>query len=447
MKIEFYFDFSCPFAYIASTRIEALCAAEGAELCWRPMLLGVVFRGTGAQNSPMEKMGPAKARHTELDMHRWAAAFGLPVRKPDAHPIRTVRALRALLALPETDWPPVIHEIYRAYWQRGDDINSADILRAVLERAGVRGHALDRAVAANDDPAIKDALRQRTDEAVGRGVFGAPTTFVHVQGRDQPLMFWGQDRLHMVRAALRGWRPDGMARLQAGARIAQLDPAPGTANQGRGSATLHFWYDFSSPFACLAANRIAAVAERAGARLRWRPMLLGALFKEIATASVPLFAMTEVRRAYMIRDLDRWASYWNLPFTFASRFPQNTVTALRLALLAGERIAELSLAFFNVMWAQGGNLEDPGTLARVLREHGFDADAMLARTREPEVKQALFDSTAEAVAAGVFGAPTCVVEDEHGDRRGDLVFWGQDRLELVEAALRGWRAGPADTDS
>lgn len=451
MKIEFYFDFSCPFAYIASTRIEALCVDEGAELCWRPMLLGGVFRGTGARDSPMEQMGPAKARHVHLDMHRWADALGQPLRKPAAHPMRTVRALRALLALPEADWPPVIHEIYRSYWQRGDDITSADGLRAVLERAGVRGNALDRALAANDDGMIKDELRRRTDEAVARGVFGAPTSFVHVPDRDAPLMFWGQDRLHMVRAALRGWRPKPTvaptaaptvaAAAEPAARIAQLDPgdpaaAAQTTTDAGARATLHFWYDFSSPFAYLAATRVTALARRAGARLRWRPMLLGAVFKQIATPDVPLFAMTEAKRDYMIRDLDHWASYWNVPFTFAGRFPQNTVTALRLALLAGERIAELSLALFHILWAQDGHLEDPEPLVRVLRDHGFDAQAMLARTREPEVKQALFDSTAEAVSAGVFGAPTCVVEDRGGQR----LFWGQDRLELVEAALRGWRA-------
>jgi 2-hydroxychromene-2-carboxylate isomerase len=89
MKIEFYFDFSCPFACIASTRIEALCAAEGAELCWRPMLLGGLFRGADAQSSSTYQMGPAKARHTALDFQRWAAAVGLPLRKPGAHPMRT----------------------------------------------------------------------------------------------------------------------------------------------------------------------------------------------------------------------------------------------------------------------------------------------------------------------------------------------------------------------
>jgi 2-hydroxychromene-2-carboxylate isomerase len=77
MKIEFSFDFSCPFAYIASTRVEALCADQGVELCRRPMLVGGVFRGTGARDSPMAQMGPARARHIHMDMHRWAHAPGL----------------------------------------------------------------------------------------------------------------------------------------------------------------------------------------------------------------------------------------------------------------------------------------------------------------------------------------------------------------------------------
>jgi 2-hydroxychromene-2-carboxylate isomerase len=423
MRIELYFDFSCPFAYLASTQIEALCARAGAELVWRPMLLGGVFQALA--HAPMEEMGPAKAQHNRHDMHRWAARWDVPLIMPAAHPMRTVRVLRALLATPEPLWPAVIHGVYRAYWQRGEDITAVTTVTALLAEAGLDQAAIARAIAANDDPAIKDALRRRTDEAVARGVFGAPTLFVHVDDLERPVMFWGQDRLHMIEAMLAGWRP---GRPGPAARARQ--PGAPTARP----ATLHFWYDFSSPFAYLASTQIEALAARTGARLVWQPMLLGALFREIATPNVPLFAMPESKRAYTYLDLDRWASYWDVPFRFTRRFPMRTVTALRLALLAGDRVAALSRALFHALWVDDEDLDDAHTLSEIMRRQGFDADEMLSRAQEPAVKQALIDQTARAVATGVFGAPTVIVEHE----RGDLLFWGQDRLGLVEAAAGGW---------
>lgn len=432
MRIELYFDFSCPFAYLASTQIEALCSRAGAALVWRPMLLGGVFKAI--DHEPMREMGPAKARHNRLDMDRWADRWDVPLAMPAGHPMRTVRVLRALLATPEPLWPAVIHAVYRAYWQRGEDITAAGTVAAVLAEAGLDQAAIARALAANDDPTIKDELRRRTDEAVARGVFGAPTMFVHVDGLDQPVMFWGQDRLHMIEAMAAGWRPGQHApappdqRPRDGRPRAPSDPRPGRP------ATLRFWYDFSSPFAYLASTQIEALAARTGARLVWEPMLLGALFKEIATPNVPLFAMPESKRAYTYRDLDHWASYWDVPFRFTRRFPMRTVTALRLALLAGDRIAALSRALFHALWVDDRDLDDAHTLSEIMRQHGFDADEMLSRAQQPEIKRALVDQTTRAQAAGVFGAPTVVVEHE----RGDLLFWGQDRLGLVEAAADGW---------
>ena len=434
MHVEIYFDFSCPYAYMASTRIEALCAAAGAALVWRPMLLGGVFRGVGHTDEPRRKMGPAKARQIQLDIARWAERWGVPLSMPAGHPMRTVRALRALLAVPEPQWPAVIHALYRAYWQRGDDFESAETVAAALAEAGLDQPAIARALAANEDPAIQDELRRRTDEAVARGVFGAPAMFVHTDDLERPEMFWGQDRLHMVEAMLAGWRP-GRTPPPAPVPAAPPAPAPAASAHPPRPGTLHFWYDFSSPFSYLAATQIEAACARAGARLVWEPMLLGALFKEVGTPNVPLLAMAESKRAYVRRDLDHWAAYYGVPFRFASRFPMRTVTALRLALLAGDRIAELSHALFRALWVEDRDLDDAATLAEILRRHDFDPDSMLARTQEPEIKQALIEQTTRAAQAGVFGAPTMIVTHE----RGDLLFWGQDRLILAEAAAAGWR--------
>lgn len=428
--IEFYFDFTCPYAYLASTRIETIARSAGADLTWRPMLLGGVFRSIGTGESPMERVVPAKARHTDVDMQRFAARMEVPLRKPPGHPMRSVRALRALLTLPERQWPGFVHEVYRAYWRRGDDIASESVLAELLRASGAGPADVERALAGNGDLAVKAALRARTDEAVARGVFGAPTVFVTVPDRESAYMFWGQDRLHMVRAVLAGWRPERASPTPA-QRQAQVhvDPTP------RSARTVHFFYDFSSPYAYLAATQIERITVNAGAALRWRPILLGALFRDIGTANVPLYDMAKPKRDYQHLEWRNWASYWEVPFVFASRFPQRSVTALRLALLAGERIAELSHALFRVPWVEDGDLDDRDTLARVLGEYGFDAEAMLARTQDPEVKQMLFANTAEAVERGVFGVPTCVVEDAAADGAADALFWGQDRLSLVADAL------------
>ena len=441
MRIEFYFDFSCPYAYIATTQIEALAGRYGAELIWRPMLLGGVFRGTGAGDSAMETVGPAKARHNLWDMARWAERYGVALTMPKGHPMRTLRALRALCALPEATWPGVIHAFYRAYWQEGRDITSADVVRDVLGQAGLSTDEVTRGVAANDDPAIKDDLRRRSEEAVARGVFGAPTMFVDIPGQSKPLMLWGQDRLAMLQAVLAGWIPGQGAPPAAIISATSAVPAlvararkPAETDSPDGRPTVDFWYDFSSPFAYLGSTRIEALASRVGATLRWRPMLLGALFKDIGTPNVPLFTMPAAKRNYLGQDIARWASFWNVPFRFPGKFPQKTVTALRLALCAGDRAGLLGHALFHAMWVDDRDLEDTATLRDILSANGFDADDMLARTQDPAIKERLIANSAEAVTGGVFGAPTCIVKSA----RGQLLFWGQDRFDLVEAALAGW---------
>lgn len=408
MRIEYYFDFSCPYAYLGSTRIEEIARRTGAELAWRPMLLGGVFRAIGSEGGPPK--GPAKARHNKLDMLRYAEHWRVPLSMPATHPMRTVRALRTLLAVDEERWGPLAHAIYRAYWVRGEDVTADATLARALADAGVAGAEAERALAAGSDPAIKEELRRRTDEAVARGVFGAPTIFVG-DGGGEPLMFFGQDRLELVEAAARGWRPAGVA--------------------PHARATVDFWYDFSSPFSYLAACRIEETCSRAGAELRWRPMLLGGLFKQIGTANVPLFSMPEARRRWMRDDLQAFAAWWRLPLVWNSRFPIRTVTPLRVALVAGEQIGAVSRALFRAAWVEDRDIGDNEVLAAVLAEGGFSAQALLDGTKDPAIKQRLIDNGAEAARLGVFGAPTFVVTRPGVEPE---VFWGQDRLALVERA-------------
>ena len=193
-KLDFWFDYSCPYAYLGSTQVEALARRTGASLTFCPMLLGGVFRATGSPQNMMAALSAPKARHNLLDMHRWADLFGVPLEIPDGHPFRTVEALRATLVV-QCD-PAVIHGFYRAYWVSGKPPSDPAVLRDVLTRAG---HDADRVLERIQDDATKDDLRHRTDKAIALGIFGAPT-FV-VNGSQ---VFWGQDRMDFVARALTG---------------------------------------------------------------------------------------------------------------------------------------------------------------------------------------------------------------------------------------------------
>jgi 2-hydroxychromene-2-carboxylate isomerase len=190
--------------------------------------------------------------------------------------------------------------------------------------------------------------------------------------------------------------------------------------------TLEIYWDFSSPFAYLGTTQAKALAARTGANLVWRPMLLGAVFKSIGQVDVPLLAWSDAKRRYTLADMMRWADFWGVTLKWPSRFPMNSVKPLRVYLaLPEERRDAFREATYRAYWSEDRDISDDGVLKELI---GRDADSILARTMTPEIKQALFTATQRAVDAGVFGAPTWIVD-------GKDLFWGQDRIELVERAL------------
>jgi 2-hydroxychromene-2-carboxylate isomerase len=408
--LELWFDFSCPYAYLASRRALTL----GVPIDWRPMLLGGVFRGIGSGDGPMATQSLAKATHNLHDMHRWAEVFDVPFRMPAGHPMRTVRALRTLLGLPHSRWPDAIAALYAAYWQRGEDVTQDAVIASALRGAGVPDGQIAAALAGAETEAIKDELRRRTDEAIALGIFGAPAWI----WRDREVLVWGQDRMAWVEAINAGWDPDA-------------GPPPGGPRPfaaGACSGSVEVFLDVSSPFAYLALTQLPALAKVANVALT--PILLGGLFKEIGQANVPLFAMPPPKTKYVGREMTRWANWWGVPFATPSKFPQRTVTAQRLILLAGERRLDLALALARAMWAEGRDLESDAELVQILEANGFSR-SLVATAQEPGIKQQLIDNTARAKDLGVFGVPSFLVNGKH-------LFWGQDRLELVARALGGW---------
>ncbi len=193
-SLDFWFDYSCPYAYLGATQVEALAGRTGATLRYRPMLLGGVFAANGTPQKLFATLSPAKAAHNARDLDRWAELFGVTLRMPAAHPFRTVEALRATIACGVD--PRVVRSLYDAYWVDGRSPSEEATLRAALSAAG---HDAGAVLAAIAQPAAKDDLRRRTDEAIALGIFGAPAFVV-----DGERMYWGQDRMQLVERDLRG---------------------------------------------------------------------------------------------------------------------------------------------------------------------------------------------------------------------------------------------------
>ena len=192
-QVEFFFDVGSPTTYLAWTQLPALCAQAGAELVYRPMLLGGVFQATG-NASPANL--PAKARYMDADMARYARRYGVPLASNPFFPINTLVLMRgatgAQLRAPDR-FDAYLRGVFRAMWIEPQNLNDPALAAQALAAAGfdpaeVMGWA--------NDAEVKAALRATTEEAVARGVFGAPTMFVG------PAMFFGQDRLEFVRDAL-----------------------------------------------------------------------------------------------------------------------------------------------------------------------------------------------------------------------------------------------------
>ena len=192
-SVEFYFDVGSPAAYLAYTQLPHLCADTGAELLWKPMLLGGVFQATG-NRSPVE-VAPKGAYMTD-DLKRFARRYGVPYEHNPHFPINTLLLMRGATALQMREPERLrayLDAVFPAIWVEGRNMNEPATVGAVLQQAGFDA---TRILAMASEQEVKDRLKAVTQEAVARGVFGAPTMFVGSQ------MFWGQDRLDFVRETL-----------------------------------------------------------------------------------------------------------------------------------------------------------------------------------------------------------------------------------------------------
>ena len=192
-QVEFYFDVGSPASWLAWTQLPRLCADAGAELVYRPFLLGGIFQATG-NKSPMEV--PAKGRYVFDDLIRYAKRYQVTLKINPYFPINTLLLMRGAVAmqLKHNDrFIPYVDAVFRAIWVDGRDMNDGSVVAGVLQKAGIDAAMV---MAEVTDADVKAELRKTTDDAVARGVFGAPTMFVG------STMLFGQDRLEFLREAL-----------------------------------------------------------------------------------------------------------------------------------------------------------------------------------------------------------------------------------------------------
>ena len=197
-KLEFFFDCSSPWTYLAFTRIVPLAERAGTAVLWRPILVGGVFNAVNPDvYERRANPDPRKSVYAEKDLQDWARLCGIKIGKPPVFPVRAVTAMRAVIAAGEEgQLVPFARAVFEAYWGELMDISQASVLEHVAARVNLNGAELLKRSEADD---IKVALRANTDELIARGGFGSPTIFVNTGD-----MYFGNDRLPLVEAALSG---------------------------------------------------------------------------------------------------------------------------------------------------------------------------------------------------------------------------------------------------
>lgn len=192
-QVDFYFDVGSPAAYLAYQQLPGICKEAGAAIAWKPVLLGGVFQATSNQ-SPM--MVPAKGSYMLDDLGRFAKRYGCAFNHNPHFPINTLMLMRGAAGLQLREparLDDYLRAVFKAIWVDGKNMNDPQVVGAVLQEAGFDPAAF---MALVGDAQVKDRLKATTQEAVERGVFGAPAFFV------DGTLYWGQDRMDFVREAL-----------------------------------------------------------------------------------------------------------------------------------------------------------------------------------------------------------------------------------------------------
>ena len=195
-RLEFFFDCSSPWTYLAFTRVHDVVKRTGAVIEWKPILVGGVFNAVNQDvYERRASPEPRKSKYYAKDLADWARFTGIKIGRPPVFPVNSVKAMRgALIALDDGKLVPYATAVFQAYWGDLLDISQPDILGPVAVSVGYDAATFLKRI---EEPALKERLRANTDELIARGGFGSPTMFV--DGSD---MYFGNDRLPLLEAAL-----------------------------------------------------------------------------------------------------------------------------------------------------------------------------------------------------------------------------------------------------
>lgn len=194
--------------------------------------------------------------------------------------------------------------------------------------------------------------------------------------------------------------------------------------------TLEIWYEFGSNYSYLSVQRVGELARSRGVPLKWKPFLLGPIFKSFGWETSP-FVLQEQKGRYMWRDMERQCEKYGLPWTRPTSFPRRALLPMRVAVYGKDAvwIEAFSRRMMALNFVEDQEIDSVETVSRVLVELGLDAGAIIEQAQEAQNKERLKEQTQRAQALGVFGGPTFFVEGE--------MFWGNDRLdEAIEWAAR-----------
>lgn len=198
------------------------------------------------------------------------------------------------------------------------------------------------------------------------------------------------------------------------------------------TTTIELFFDVASAYSYLAVTQVAALEQRTGAKVSWRPFLLGGVFK--ATGN-DMPARIPAKARYLMEDLDRWAKHYGVPVQVPSRFPQPTLRTQRalahVERTAADLVGPFAIRLFDASWRDDRDVNADDVIADVATAAGLDGASVAAAIDLPETKDQLRKTTDEAVARGAFGAPTFYV--------GDAMFFGNDRMDLLAAHVLAGR--------
>jgi len=432
-KFIFYYDIVCPYSYLASERILPIAERTSAILIWKPVLLGGVYKLTnapqGKDGSASSVMSTRKQAIIQRDLLMQMSRFDVPFVPNELHPIKTIKAQRLLISVSDSVRPALSRVLYRAYWLYNRNLDDTKVLQTLCKEHfsfEISEYDLD-----NPSENVKKQLIENTEELVKRGGFGIPSFWV--EKNDMKRLFFGSDRMHLLEKALSN--ENVIVSLPQARRRNGLNN-DFVSREGSIPRRLVFFYDFSSPYSYLAASQIERIVYGCHARLEWVPFLLGALFRQIGTVDVPLSRECQSKRNYAFQDLKDWSQWWGVEFNWPSCFPMRTLLPLRIAIVEPSVIH----CIFTAAWVSGEDIGSWPVLSRVLQRAGFDANHLFERASQPQIKQQLHRNTERALKANICGAPSFQVFASGLEEENEgTIIWGQDRLDVVQDLLCGWR--------